>query len=228
MKAKIEDTNYLLFTQFFVIVIAGVVVTALAWQVDWVREIIAKDNTYLCRAIIFFVLAAGISIGWKTFKLTKELNIARKYIWFLRKAKNNSAYERIEAGDSRLAQYLEKIKGLKAEDRYSMEHTLERSIGLKIANAGNNLSRLTTAGIIVTVIGMMLFLGGFGATGIGIDPKIGDILKNTLPGLHLATAGTLLGGIGFFWLGWLFEILENIKEQLVIAIIEAGVYRAQT
>jgi ABC-type phosphate/phosphonate transport system permease subunit len=160
--------------------------------------------------------------------MVRELEIARKYVNFLRVEKNEDACREIENGNSRVANYIGKVKDLSAEDRYSLENNLRFSLQHKISSVGIDLSNLISLGIIVTIIGMKLFASDFSAKSAGVDPQIFDIVRASLPGLDLALSGTLLGAIGAFWLGYLFRILISAKEQLIATLIEAGVYHGRS
>jgi hypothetical protein len=160
--------------------------------------------------------------------MIRELEIARKYVHLLRVEKNEAACQVIENGDSRVANYIGKIRGLSPKDRYSLENNLRFSMQHKISGTGIDLSNLVSLGIIVTIIGMKMFSSDFATKSAGVNPQIFDIVRGSMPGLDLALSGTLLGAIGAFWLGYLFRILISAKEQLVSTLIEAGVYHGRS
>jgi biopolymer transport protein ExbB/TolQ len=228
MNTKSGDTNYLLLMRFVIVNAIAGVAFFLVWRTGWVKNILTTDGTYICRIILVFFAGAVVVCSWKLFKMTRDLNIAREYIRLLKKEGNIAACEKIEQGNSRLALYLTEIKGLSAEDRYSLEADLRENMAHKISGVGNNMTRLVTLGIIGTVIGMKLFITGFEITGHAADPNVRELLNAVLPGLNVAVSATLVGGIASFWLEWLFEILESGNGQLISALIKAGVYRAKT
>ena len=224
MDGENRDTKYLLFMCFALINVAGCVALWIVWKTGWVESIIfTNDSTYICRIILALFVGAVAACSWKLFKITRDLNIAREYIRLYR-ADDHEGRQRIEAGNSRLAVYLADIKGLSTDDRISFEIDLRENMSHKISSVGNNMSRLTALGIIGTVIGMKLFITGFDAAGATVNPNIHDMLKTVLPGLNVAISATLLGGVAAFWLDWLFAVLESAKNQLVSAMIKAGVY----
>lgn len=227
-KQKYEDTRGTLLTLWLMFNACGVLFVVVAWRTGWVTAMLDSDSLYLCRAIIGFFLLAVLVCTVKTVKMIRELEIARRYVDFLRFEKNEEACRKIENGNSRVANYIEKVKGLPAEDRYSLENNLRYSLQHKISSVGIDLSNLVSLGIIVTIIGMKLFASDFSAKSAGVDPQIFDIIRSSLPGLDLALSGTLLGAIGAFWLGYLFRILISAKEQLVATLVEAGVYYGRT
>lgn len=224
-KHKSEDTRGMLLTLWLMFNAFGAVFVFTAWRGGWITEILHTDSHYLCRVVITFFLLSVINCTWKTVKMVRELEIARKYVHLLRVEKNETACREIENGDSRVANYIGKVRGLSSENRYSLENNLRFSMQHKISSVGIDLSNLVSLGIIITVIGMKLFAADFAVKSAGVDPNIFEIVRACLPGLDLALSGTLLGGIGAFWLGYLFRILISAKEQLVATLIEAGVYR---
>jgi len=228
VKQNSGDTRGTLFMLWLMFNAVGGVFVWAAWKTGWVPEILRSDSFYICHTVIGFFLLSMLICTWKTVKMVRELEIARKYVHFLRFSKDENAYLAIEKGNSRVAQYVAKVHGLSPLDRYSLENNLRISMQHKISGTGIDLSNLVSLGIIGTVIGMKLFASDFAAKSAGVDPKIFDIVRASLPGLDLALSATLLGGIGSFWLGYLFRILISAKEQLVSTLIEAGVYRGQS
>jgi hypothetical protein len=228
IKQNSEDTRGMLFTLWLMFNAVGTLFVWAAWDAGWVSEILKADSFYICRAVVGFFALSLFTCTWKTVKMVRELEIARKYVHLLRSEKNSEAYLLIEKGNSRVANYIAKVRGLAPQDRYSIENNLRISMQHKISGTGIDLSNLVSLGIIGTVIGMKLFASDFAAKSAGVDPKIFDIVRASLPGLDLALSATLLGGIGAFWLGYLFRILISAKEQLVSTLIEAGVYRGQS
>lgn len=227
-KKNPEDTRGTLFTLWLLFNALGVGFIAVTWVTGWIPEIIRSDSLYICRAVMGFFVLSAIICTTKTMKMMRDLEIARKYVHLLRFDKDAEARLQIENGNSRVAHYIGKVRGLPAEDRYSFEANLRHSLQHKISGTGIDLSNLVSLGIIGTVVGMKMFASDFAAKSAGVDPKIFDIVRASLPGLDLALSATLLGGIGAFWLGYLFRILISAKEQLVATLIEAGVYHGRS
>ena len=226
-KQNFDDTRATLLLLWVIFNAVGAAFVFVAWKAEWLSEIVRADTFYLCRGIMGFFVLSMITCTWRTVKMVRELEVARKYVQLLRAEKDEVAraeIEEIEEGNSRVANYVGKVRGLRPEDRYSFEHNLRMSLSQKISGTGVDLGNLISLGIIGTVIGMKLFAGDFTAQTAKVDPNIFDIVRASMPGLNLALTATLLGGIGAFWLGYLFRILKSAKEQLVSTLIEAGVY----
>jgi hypothetical protein len=226
--SQLNDTRGILLLKWVLINISGLVLVAYAWHMGWVSEILAMDSLHLNKGIALFFVAAASLCAWQTVKMSRELEIARRYVALIRSdgGTTHPEYVRITSGKSRVAEYVRSIAGLSPENRYSLEHNLRSGLDNKILGVGINMTNLYSFAILVTVVGMKGFAVALVAVGGASDPKVGDILRLAMPWLDLAFTGTLLGGIFAMWLGYLYKVLIDAKELLVSALIQAGVYHA--
>lgn len=227
MNSKLGDTTYLLFMRWVLVNTFGIVMLWVIWRAGWTSDIIATDSTYVARIIVLLFLSAVTGCTWRLLKTSHELNITREYTHCL-KRKQFEVCEDIEVGNSRLASYLESIQGLDASEQRVIADVFRMNMMHKISSVGYNLNRLTMLGLIGTVIGMVLALKGFDPKVITDQTKIIELFRTVPPGLHNAVYATLVGSVAAFWLGYLFEILQNGTTQLVSEIIKAGVYRGRS
>ncbi len=224
MKNALGDTNYLLLMKWVVVNVFGVVVVWVIWQTGWIMKILDNDTVYMVRIILALFFLAHAECTFRIWKTSRELNIVNAYIKY--QGLDNETY-RIESGNSRLAIYLRSLVGCDASSRHVLADDFRENMLHKISSVGYNLPRLTTLGLIGTFIGIIIALEGFDVSVLSDPSKIIDLFKNIPPGLRIAFHASLVGMCAYVWLDYLFQILQGGTQQLVSAIIKAGVYREQ-
>ncbi len=226
--AQINDTRGTLLLKWLLVNLTGLILVGYAWHVGWVAEILEMDTLHLNKGIVLFFIGAAFLCAMQTVKMSRELEIARRYVLLIRSegGRNHPEFLRMEQGASRVAEYIRSISGLSPENRYSLEHNLRNGLDNKILGVGINMTNLYSFAILVTVVGMKGFALALVTVGGASDPKVGDILRIAMPWLDLAFTGTLLVGIFAMWLGYLYKVLIDAKELLVSTLIQAGVYHA--
>jgi hypothetical protein len=198
--------SYLLINSFFSLLLYA------AFLLGWIEQVYASDSSYLSFVIsIIFIFAWCISIYaalWlnrETNKLNDNLNngLAHDYYNLIKKKFSGSTKSNF--------------------DHSLLASTLQAKFYLRIRFISYSANLLILLGLIGTVIGFIIAVGGLGDSLAGGQnlARVQTVLGQIVNGMGIALFTTLLGSIfGGIWLQLHHEILSSSVERLIINILE--------
>ncbi len=198
--------SYLLINSFFSLLLYA------AFLLGWVEKVYASDSSYLSYVIsLVFVLSWSISIYaalWinkESNKLNDNIESGIAYEYFILIKKKFTGISKLNYDHSLLAS------------------TLQAKMYLRIRFISYSANLLILLGLIGTVIGFIIAVGGLGDSLAGGQnlARVQTVLGQIVNGMGIALFTTLLGSIfGGIWLQLHYEILSTSIEKLIITIIE--------
>lgn len=197
---------FLLINSFFILLLYS------AYLLGWIAKVFESDSsflTYVIAVIFFLVWLLSLFIGVK-------LNSEFKYI-AINENKGESFF------------YFEllkrKFKNGKSSsfDQSILASSLRAKLHLRIRFISYVANLLILLGLIGTVLGFIIAVGGLGDSLSGGQnlTRVQTVLGQIVNGMGVALFTTLLGSIfGGIWLQLHYEILSSSVERLVINIVE--------
>ena len=198
--------SYLLINSFFSLLLYA------AFLLGWVEKVYSSDSSYLSYVIsLVFVLSWSISI-YAALWINKESNKLNDNI------ESGIAYEYFNL-------IKKKFTGISKlnYDHSLLASTLQAKMYLRIRFISYSANLLILLGLIGTVIGFIIAVGGLGDSLAGGQnlARVQTVLGQIVNGMGIALFTTLLGSIfGGIWLQLHYEILSTSIEKLIITIIE--------
>ena len=198
--------TFLLINSFFILLLYS------AYLLGWIEKVFESDSsflTYVIVVIFFLVWLLSLFVGIK-------LNNEFKYIIF--KEKKGAAFI-----------YFELLKrkftngSVTNFDQSILASSLRAKLYLRIRFISYVANLLILLGLIGTVLGFIIAVGGLGDSLSGGQnlTRVQTVLGQIVNGMGVALFTTLLGSIfGGIWLQLHYEILSSSVERLVIAIVE--------
>jgi MotA/TolQ/ExbB proton channel family len=199
--------RYLLVLRFAVFNLVACALLGAAWLRGWVDLVLAGDATHLV-LIIAAVFAFGVvSCGRKVLQTSQEINQVK---------------EPYRHRASRVAQYLETIRGRDGHARAIAASALRLKLSARIAPIRHVANSLVFLGLIGTVIGFIIALSGVDAAAAADVESIGPMVSTLIDGMSIALHTTLVGAILNIWLMVNYRLLEGGTVTLVTATVELG------
>ena len=198
--------SYLLINSFFTLLLYA------SYLLGWIDKVYASDSSYLSYVIsIIFIFAWIVSIYlalWlnrETNKLNQSLEdgIAEDYFKIVKKKISKSEFLN--------------------NDHSLLANMLQAKLYLRIKFISYIANLLILLGLIGTVIGFIIAVGGLGDSLAGGQnlARVQTVLGQIVNGMGVALFTTLLGSIfGGIWLQLHYEILSTAVDRLIINIIE--------
>jgi MotA/TolQ/ExbB proton channel family len=199
--------RYLLLMRFAVLNLLALALLGAAWLKGWVSFVLQADTTHLV-LLIALVFAYGLlSCAHKVLVTSIEINQVRD--------------PRRYPG-SRVARYLESIRGRDGHARAICASALKLSLASRIASIRHLANSLVLLGLIGTVIGFIIALSGVDAEAAADVSSIGPMVTILISGMSIALHTTLVGAILNIWLMINYRLLEGGTVTLISAIVELG------
>jgi hypothetical protein len=159
--------RYLLGLRFALFNLVACALLGAAWLRGWVDLVLAGDATHLV-LIIAGVFAFGlVSCGHKVLQTSREINQV-----------NEPCRERT----TRVAQYLETIRGRDGHARAIAASALKLKLSARIAPIRHLANSLVFLGLIGTVIGFIIALSGVDAAAAADVESIGPMVSTLIDG----------------------------------------------
>lgn len=196
--------RWLLVLRFVLVNLVGTALLAAAWMQGWVGQILAADQTHVCK-LIFALFVVGMV--WSTQRvamLSRELN----------------ALDGI--GDGRATALLREIRGRDGHGRSALIGALRLRIAHRIAPVRHMAAALVLIGLIGTIVGFVMALSGVDREAIEDPAAIAPMIATLLAGMSMALFKTLVGSILNVWLMVNYRMLEGGAVHLLGRVIEAG------
>ena len=176
-----------------------------AWAQGWVTRIWENDITHLSA-----VIAGVFAVGWvictiKVIRCSRELNVMRG--------------DTAEAA-SRAVWYKQLVNEAGSEARATISECLRSRLYARISVIRTISDNLVILGLIGTVIGFIIALGGVDADSVANVDAIAPMVSTLIEGMSVALFTTLVGAVFHVWLTMCYQILATGTVNLANAIIE--------
>lgn len=199
--------EYLLFFRFVILNgCLGALATAVAIQ-GWLNDMFRTDDQHLVKLIVAVFLLGFAMCAQRIFRLSQELNAARE----VHPCKGTRAHE-----------YLRHIAGGDGQTRSTISGLLKMKLASRLEGIRYIANLLVLLGLIGTVIGFIIALGGIDPSRVGNAEAIAPMVANLLQGMAVALYTTLAGSLLNIWLMLNFRLLTAGTTRLFTQIVERG------
>jgi hypothetical protein len=203
----VERYRFLLLLRFGLVNLAGLAMVGAAWAQGWLDPMIAADSLHLCPLIAaVFLIGLGRACE-KAWMLSAELN-------------SLAAASGREGGKARA--YLAAAAGTDATGRATLAAMLRLKLAQRIAGIRHIASALVLLGLVGTVVGFVLALGGVDPTKAADPAAIAPMVSTLIEGMSVALYTTLVGSVLNVWLMIDYRLLEGGAVHLLTRLVEQG------
>lgn len=198
---------FLLILRLALINITGFAALTAAYIEGWIDPIIEADTTHICK-IILMTFLVGLAIALiRAAKVSDDIN---------------QTYEMLPRQTSRMQIYLSQISGGTSENRSMIASSLKGKLFARIIIIRHLCNLLVTLGLIGTVVGFIISLGGISPSAATDVKSIQPMVSSLIAGMSIALHTTLVGGVLNIWLGLNYQTLAAGTVTLASLIIERG------
>jgi hypothetical protein len=203
----VERYSFLLLLRFGLVNLTGLALVAAAWAQGWLDPVIAADRLHLC-ALIAAVFLVGLGRATeKAWMLSDELNGL---------AAGGTGH------DTKAGAFLRAASEADATGRATLAAMLRLKLGQRIAGVRHIANALVLLGLIGTVVGFVLALGGVNPSRAGDAAAIAPMVSTLIEGMSVALYTTLVGSLLNIWLMLDYRLLEAGAVHLLTRLVELG------
>ena len=205
---RLDDARRsLLPLRFALLNVTATALLAAAWLQGWLDAMIRSDDFHLL-ALIGAVFLLGLwQCTGRILKLGREL-------------------DGLESGTplpgSRVAAYLESIRGLDSQGRAILAGALRLKLATRLGGIKHTASTLVLLGLVGTVVGFIVALAGVDPTTVSDASAIGPMVSTLLHGMAIALYTTLVGSVLNIWLMLDYRMVESGTVHLLTRLVEIG------
>jgi hypothetical protein len=211
-KRGVDPYRYLLLLRFTLLNLFGFGLLGAAYAQGLVAQALTADRTYLS-LVIFLVFLVGLSLSvFKIWQTSHELNSVRDF----------------EAGaDSPAARYLAPMVDGDADSRANLVGALRMKIAHRTAVIRHIANSLVLLGLIGTVVGFIIALGGVDPEHASDVKSIAPMVSTLIQGMSTALYTTLIGAVLNVWLMANHQVLAGGTVKLITALVELAEIHAR-
>ena len=211
-KRGIDPYRYLLLLRFTLLNLFGFGLLGAAYFHGLVNQALTADRTHLS-VVIFLVFAIGLGLAaWKIWQTSYELNSVRDF----------------ESGaDSPAARYLAPMVDGDADSRANLVGALRMKIAHRTAVVRHIANSLVLLGLIGTVVGFIIALGGVDPEHASDVKAIAPMVSTLIQGMSTALYTTLIGAVLNVWLMANHQVLAGGTVKLITALVELAEIHAR-
>lgn len=205
--------RWLLLLRYVLVNTVGIAFCGVAWANGWIALLLDADRTRMV-ALIAGVFLLGFALCTRRLIATsRELNALR---------------DGAPLAGGRVAEYLAAIDGRDGSARGNLAAILRLKLAARIAPVRHMANSLVILGLIGTVVGFVIALGG-------VDPQIasdvsavGPMISTLIEGMSVALHTTLVGAVLNVWLMVDYRLLEGGTLRLYTQAVEYGERHARS
>lgn len=194
VSARHNNTDFVMFLRAIAINALAAAVVFLAYRGGWIKAVIDADTVYISRIIAGTALLGLGLVLVRIFKISRELNVARKYHKLV---KGESGKYRadfwLESSDSRVSEFVNAYRRATPSDKPILVDQFKLSMASKNALIGALEEWLVILGLVGTVVGMRLAVGAIDPEAFRDINLLIPILKNILGDFFIAFDTTIVG-----------------------------------
>jgi hypothetical protein len=200
--------SYLLLFRFALVNLVATALVAMAWMEGWVDILRASDPTRLTVVTAGLFLVGLALCGFRIWKVSQELNEVRAAL---------------PSPGSKVGRYLTLVRAAGAEGRAVAAEALRLTLTSRIIAVRQIASTLVILGLLGTVVGFIISLGGVKPEVAGDAKAVTPMIATLIQGMSVALGNTLVGGVLNLWLIANYHILATGTARLIGATFERGV-----
>jgi hypothetical protein len=205
--ARAGGQRWLLLLRFALLNLTGMGLGAAVWAQGWLDELIRTDTTHLS-ALIALVFLAGLGrCGQRVLAVSRALN---------------EIEDRAFGPASDAGAFLARAEGRPAAARATLAAGLRLELAGRILGVRHVANSLVMLGLIGTVVGFIMALGGVDPGSAGEVSAIGPMVSALVGGMSTALYTTLVGAVLNVWLMLDYRLLEAGTMRLLGRIVELG------
>jgi len=211
-KRGIDPYRYLLLLRFTLLNLFGFGLLGAAYAHGLVAQALVADRTYLS-LVIFLVFLVGMGLStFKVWQTSHELNSVRDF----------------ESGDDTpAARYLFPMTGADADSRANLVGALRMKIAHRTAVVRHIANSLVLLGLIGTVVGFIIALGGVDPEHASDVKAIAPMVSTLIQGMSTALYTTLIGAVLNVWLMANHQVLAGGTVKLITSLVELAEIHAR-
>lgn len=206
-KGDVERYRFLLLLRFGLVNLAGAALVAAAWLQGWLDPVIAADGLHLCALMVALFLFG--------------LGRASEKAWMLSLELNSLAARRADDG-TKVGAFLAAAARADSTGRATLAAMLRLKLAQRIAGVRHIASALVLLGLVGTVVGFVLALGGVDPSTAGDPSAIAPMVSKLIDGMSVALYTTLVGSLLNIWLMLDYRLLEAGAVHLLTWLVELG------
>lgn len=218
-----NDTNFVMFLRALAINAFCAGVVFYAYNQGWLAALLKADAVYISRTIAGLGFLGLSIITARIFKVSSELNVARKYNELVDSDKQ-AADSWLATTGSRVAEFVENYRRASDGNKPILVEQLKMTMGSKLFIFSAITEWLVILGFIGTVVGMRMGVGA-------IDPKAFRNFETLIPvinqivgAFYVAIDTTIVGACTALWLDLNLKwVLKPGTVQLVGETVKIGV-----
>jgi hypothetical protein len=211
-KRGMDPYRYVLLLRFTLLNLFGFGLLGAAYAHGLVAEALAADRTYLS-VVIFLVFMVGMGLSaFKVWQTSHELNSVRDF----------------KSGvDSPASRYLSPMTGSDADSRANLVGALRMKIAHRTAVVRHIANSLVLLGLIGTVVGFIIALGGVDPAHASDVKAIAPMVSTLIQGMSTALYTTLIGAVLNVWLMANHQVLAGGPVKLITSLVELAEIHAR-
>lgn len=211
-KRGADPYRYVLLLRFTLLNLFGLGLLGAAYAQGLVAQALDADRTYLS-LVIFLVFLVGLGLSaYKVRQTSHELNSVRDF----------------ESGvDSPAARYLAPMVDGDADSRANLVGALRMKIAHRTAVVRHIANSLVLLGLIGTVVGFIIALGGVDPEHASDVKAIAPMVSTLIQGMSTALYTTLVGAVFNVWLMANHQVLAGGTVKLITALVEMAEIHAR-
>lgn len=207
-----DPYRYVLLLRFALLNMVGFGLLGAAWAHGLVHDALVADQTYLS-VVIFLVFLVGLALSaFKVWQTSHELNSVRDFCM---------------GDDSPAGRYLAPMTGGDADSRANLVGALRMKIAHRTAVVRHIANSLVLLGLIGTVVGFIIALGGVDPEHASDVKAIAPMVSTLIQGMSTALYTTLIGAVLNVWLMANHQVLAGGTVKLITAIVELAEIHAR-
>jgi hypothetical protein len=201
------NRSYLLLLRFVVLNIAALAVVIYGWMKGWISEVVEQDITHISLVIAGVFIFGWLICAWKILRCSRELN----------------AIQQAEITALTRSQWYTELAGqVSGDSRTTIAECLRSRLYSRISVVRLIANNLIILGLIGTVIGFIISLGGIDAERVADVASVAPMVSTLIQGMSVALYTTLVGAVLHVWLMMCYQLLATGTVNLVNAIIEGS------
>lgn len=193
--------------RFGLVNMTALAIVGAAYQQGWVTAALAADTSRMGLLIVALFLVGVALAAQRAVAVSRDLDAV-------------GAGRLLPGCD--VGRYLRGLSGAERGARVALEAALRLRLASRIAIVRNIASSLVLLGLIGTVLGFIIALGGVDARSASDVTRVATMVAALVEGMGIALYTTLLGAVLNVWLMTNYRLLESATVTLLAALIERG------
>ena len=199
--------RYLLVMRYTLVNGIALALVAAAGLQGWLDPLLAADRTRLVGLIVLIFLLGNVWCVQRLVATSRELNALKRGI---------------RPAGTKTGEFLALIEGRDAATRANMAAVLKVKLFSRIVPIRHVANSLVILGLIGTVLGFIIALGGVDPEAASDVSAVGPMISTLIDGMSVALHTTLVGSVLNVWLMVNYRLLESGTIRVLTQAVEMG------